>query len=68
MMGYKLLLVSSVGSRDGMSIELATEDGEQIAEVFEDDQTKNRTVRFFVDSPVPLEAVQWLLSKAEADL
>lgn len=68
MNGYRLLLVSSVGDRDGMSIELDTDDGEQVAEVFEDSDTRQRTVRFFVTSPVPIEAVEWLLSAAASDL
>jgi hypothetical protein len=63
--GYNLLVVSSVGFRDGMALELAADDGAQIAEVFEDDTTKARTVRFFVDTPVPLEIVEWLLRRAE---
>lgn len=62
--GYKLLLVSAVGERDGMSLELARESGEQVAEVFEDDATRERTVTFYTDQPVPLAAVEWLLSEA----
>lgn len=64
MNGYKLLLVSAVGVRDGMALELAAESGEQIAEVFEDDETGARTVRFFTDQAVPLPVVEWLLSEA----
>jgi hypothetical protein len=63
--GYNLVIVSSVGFREGMALELAADDGTQIAEVFEDEATKARTVRFFVDTPVPLEAVEWLLRRAE---
>jgi|GEM_PF-2487300 len=66
--GYKLLLVSAVGSRDGMAVELARESGEQVAEVFEEDTSKNRTVTFFTDQPVPLNVVKWLLSEAEREL
>jgi len=61
---YKLLLVSAVGDRDGMALELATESGEQVAEVFMDDLTGARTVRFYTDHPVPLDVVTWLLSEA----
>lgn len=68
MTGYKLLLVSAVGKRDGMALELAEESGEQVAEVFEDSATKARTVRFFVDRPVPLEVVEWFLAEAARGL
>jgi hypothetical protein len=68
MNGYKLLLVSAVGSREGMALELDTVHGEQIAEVFEDEATKQRTVTFFVDRPVPLEAIEWLLDRARTEL
>ena len=62
--GYKMLLVSAVGERDGMALELALESGEQVAEVFEDDETKERTVTFYTDRPVPLAAVTWPLDTA----
>lgn len=68
MMGYKLLLVSAVGKRDGMAIELAEESGEQVAEVFEDGATKARTVTFFSARPVPLEVVEWFLAEADRSL
>ncbi len=64
MNGYKLFLVSAVGERDGMALELASESGEQVAEVFEDDVTKQRTVAFFTAEPVPLPVVEWLLAEA----
>jgi hypothetical protein len=64
MNGYKLLLVSAVGQRDGMALELATDAGEQVAEVFEDDATRIRTVTFYTDGPVPLPVVDWFLSEA----
>jgi hypothetical protein len=64
MNGYKLLLVSAVGERDGMALELAAETGEQVAEVFEDDLTGERTVTFFTDQPVSLSVVEWLLAEA----
>ena len=68
MNGYRLILVSDVGERDGMALELDTVGGEQIAEVFEDEETKQRTVRLEVDWPVPVEAVRWLLDRALTDL
>ena len=40
MNGYRLILVSDVGERDGMALELDTVGGEQIAEVFEDGGTQ----------------------------
>lgn len=67
--GYEIILVSSVGDRDGMSVELGVLDPrERIAEVFEDDETKQRTVTFFVRRPIPLEAVEWLLEQASERL
>ncbi|MCA0181409.1 MAG: hypothetical protein LCH77_17935 [Actinobacteria bacterium] len=60
--------MSAVGARDGMALELDAIDGEQIAEVFEDEDTKERTVTFFVDRAVPLEAVEWLLEQARTEL
>jgi predicted regulator of amino acid metabolism with ACT domain len=68
MNGYKLLLVSAVGQRDGMAIELATEAGERIAEVFEDDVTRERTITFFTEKPVPLSVIEWLLREAASRL
>lgn len=64
MSGYRLLLVSAVGQRDGMALELDDATGKQVAEVFEDDLTKERTVTFFTDRPVPLPVVEWLLAEA----
>lgn len=68
MMGHKLLLVSSVGERDGMAIELARESGERIAEVFEDDATGDRSLTVFLDGPVPLPLIEWLLTEADRQL
>ncbi|MFV0459646.1 MAG: hypothetical protein ACK5MT_12850 [Actinomycetales bacterium] len=68
MNGYKLLLVSAVGERDGMALELSRDTGEQVAEVFEDDETRTRSVTFFTDAPVPLEAIEWLLAEAARQL
>jgi uncharacterized protein YuzE len=66
--GYKLVLIGEVAPRDGMALELALDSGEQIAEVFEDGATRERSVRFYTDQPVPLEVLQWLLSEAERRL
>jgi len=66
--GHRLMLVSYVGERDGMALELADEAGEPLAEVFEDDATKERTVEFFATSPLPLAEVRWLLDEAERRL
>jgi hypothetical protein len=68
MKGYRLVLASDVDERDGMALELSTESGEQLAEVFEDDATGNRTVRFFSDSSIPLDVVDWFLAKARESL
>ncbi|WP_289563540.1 hypothetical protein [Cellulomonas cellasea] len=62
---YKLLIVSAVGDRDGMALELAdVESGEQVAEVFVDARTQLRTVAFYTNRHVPFEVVEWLLSEA----
>ena len=68
MKGYQLLLVSAVGPRDGMAFELAADSGEQVAEVFEDDASRERTVAFFSAQPIPLPVVNWFLSEAAARL
>jgi hypothetical protein len=67
MKDYRLILASST-SPDGMALELDSADGEQVAEVFEDDSTKKRTVKFYTDQPVPLEAIEWLLERARKSL
>jgi hypothetical protein len=67
MKDYMLILASS-SSPDGMALELERADGEQVAEVFEDDVTKARTVKFYTDQPVPLEAIEWLLERARVSL
>lgn len=64
--GYRLIVIGEVGERDGMSLELADRvSGEQIAEVFEDDATRERTVQIYSDEPVPFAAMKWLLDEAE---
>jgi len=50
-----------------MALELALADGTQIAEVFEDSTTGDRTVHLFVDR-VPAEAIEWMLAEARARL
>ncbi|TFB87585.1 hypothetical protein E3O44_10865 [Cryobacterium algoricola] len=66
--GYRLILASAVGSRDGMALELDKDSGEQVAEVFEDDETKERTVTIFGEQAVPLAAIEWLLAEARTRL
>jgi hypothetical protein len=66
--GYHLILASSVGKRDGMALELTRESGERVAEVFEDDETKERTFTAFCEEPVPLAAIEWLLTEARIRL
>ena len=65
--GYRLILASCVGERDGMAMELDRDDGRQVAEVFEDEDTRQRTVNLF-EKDVPLEALEWLLSEAAEKL
>lgn len=65
---YHLILASSVGERDGMALELTADDGERVAEVFEDDATGARTFTVFGERRVPLEAIEWLLSEARTQL
>jgi hypothetical protein len=65
--GYRLILASSVGERDGMALELTRADGTRLAEVFEDEDTGRRTVNVF-ERDVPLEAIEWLLAEARSRL
>lgn len=65
--GYSLILASYVGKRDGMALELTREGGAIVAEVYEDDSTRVRTVSMF-ESDVPFEAMEWLISSASDSL
>lgn len=65
---HKFVLASFVGSRDGMALELHHPDGHVLAEVFEDDRTKVRTVSFYTTDPVPLEDVEELIDRARRHL
>jgi hypothetical protein len=65
--GYRLVLASSVGDRDGMGLELTRDDGSRVAEVFENDDTGRRTVNVF-ERDVPFEAIEWLLTEARSRL
>jgi len=62
--GFRLVLASSVGERDGMAIELTRHDGTRMAEVFVDDGSGRRTVHVF-EGDVPLDALEWLLNEAK---
>ncbi|MGA1813815.1 hypothetical protein VH571_15640 [Frondihabitans sp. 4ASC-45] len=67
--GYHILLASSVGERDGMGLELLSDvDGERVAEVFEDGDTKIRTFSAFRAEAIPLTTLMWFLEKAEERL
>ncbi|MFT3887743.1 MAG: hypothetical protein QM713_06225 [Arachnia sp.] len=65
--GYRLILASSVGERDGMALELTRGDGFRVAEVFEEGESGRRTVTMF-EADVPVEAVEWLLAEAATRL
>jgi hypothetical protein len=66
--GYHLVIASSVGDRDGMGLELTRDDsGQCVAEVFEDDESRRRTVTLF-ERDLPVEAVEWLLQEARTRL
>lgn len=65
---YKFVLASIMGERDGMAMELHGSDGRVLAEVFEDDQTKARTVSFYTSDPIPLRDIELLLDAARRDL
>lgn len=65
--GYRLILASSVGDRDGMALELTSDDGRRLAEVFEDDESGRRTVTMF-EPALPLEVIEWLLAEAASRL
>ena len=66
--GYRLVLASSVGERDGMALELTRDDGERVAEVFEDDETGARTFTVFGEQQVPFAAIEWLMAEARTRL
>lgn len=66
--GYRLMLASSNGDREGMALELQTAQGEQVADVFESEDSGRRSVRFYTQLDVPIEVVQWLLGEAERRL
>jgi hypothetical protein len=68
MEGFRLVLASSNGDREGMALELQTARGEQVADVFEFEGSGRRTVRFFTDADVPLDVVEWLLTEARTRL
>jgi hypothetical protein len=65
--GCRLILASSVGDRDGMALELTTDNGRRLAEVFQEDGSGRRTVTVF-EPDVPLEAIEWLLAEAASRL
>jgi hypothetical protein len=66
--GYRLILASSVGERDGMTLELTRDDGTRVAEVFEDDETGARTFTVFDEQHVPVDVIEWLLEEARRRL
>lgn len=68
MEGYRLILASSNDDREGMALELQTAQGEQVADVFESEESGHRSVRFYTQSEVPIELVQWLLREADRQL
>jgi hypothetical protein len=61
---FRLMLVSSVGKRNGMALELTGLDGDRIAEVFQDEDSGVRTITVFGEIRVPIEAIGWLTSEA----
>ena len=66
--GYRMILASEMGKRDGMLVEIRTTDPvRRIAEVFEDDETGELTFTSFVTEGVPLEAIEDLLALAHKE-
>lgn len=66
--GYRIFLASEVNPRDGMLVELNTTDPvRRIAEVFEDDETGDLTFTSFVTEPVPLQAIEDLVTRANQE-
>ena len=65
--GYRLVLASAVGERDGMALELTRDDGTRVAEVFEDEDTASRVVNVY-QGDVPVQALEWLLTEARSRL
>lgn len=51
-----------------MALELIRGGGERVAEVFEDDVSKQHTFSLFVEGPVPIEPIDWLIAEAKARL
>lgn len=63
-MQYTYALASFVGARDGMAVELQDDAGEIVAEIFEDDETKQCVFTAFTSKPLPVQEVRGLLSRA----
>ena len=56
-----------MGEREDMATEFDHDDGRPVAEVFENDDTRQRTVNVF-EKDVPLEAIEWLLLQFSVDV
>lgn len=69
MQGYTTQFASSVGYRDGVQLELIGPDEEYLAEVFRDDQTKERVFNSLTENlSLPLTVLTWFLALAEEEL
>lgn len=81
MVNYVYILSSSVGERDGMAFELWTtlasdDEGNPkrshhdrwLAEIFEDDETKERSLTVFTQDPIPLAVFEEYLETARRRL
>ncbi len=64
MNGYRLLLVSAVGERDGMSLELVRDSGERVAEIFEEEASGERSLTVFSTAPIPIGVAEWFIAEA----
>ena len=63
--GYRLIVASEAGTRDGLGLELTREDGSRLAEVFADETTGQRTFALFTETAVPAALIEWLILEAK---
>lgn len=66
---YRLILASDVSTRDGLALELVEVDtGFRLAEVFQDDESGERSVSISRDRSIPLADFEWFLRQAREQL
>lgn len=66
--GYRTRFASSVGSRDGVQLELMGPDGQYLAEVFRNDDTGERVFNSLTEHlSLPIAVLNWFLGVAEKE-